>query len=487
MTALYFLLWPFVSTLLLTAFLKSPKVGQWLNLIFNFVWAGIVAKLWMEFLAQPEDSVFPIWFSWDWAPFLGSRFSLAVDGLSLPLMALNVFLSLALAFYSLGHKKFGSGYLALFSLLNGASVGSLLAADAIVFYLFWELMLIPMYFLIGRWGSKNRTYAALKFFAFTMGGSLLMLAAIVYLGTMTSSFAWHDMRQIVWPFHGWFSPQGLLFLGFLVAFAVKIPIWPLHTWLPDAHTEAPTGGSVILAGVLLKLGVYGIARWCFGLFPQASVAIAPLMMILAVLGIVLGSLAAWAQSDIKRTIAYSSVAHLGFMVLGLFSLQEEAVQGALFQNLAHGLSTGALFLIFGIIYDRTHSRELKDYGGLASRNGVLATCFLISAMASIGLPGLPGFVGEFLILAGSFISAPIFSLIALSGVLLGAIYMLAAMKKILFGPVSPLIEDHKITLGWNEWCAVIPMIALMILLGLLPQRLLMVSESSVANIFSIFR
>ncbi len=487
MTALLFLLIPTVSSVLLLLFHRNRVMAQWVNLVFNFLWAAGLFKLWMEFRVQPETSVFPIWFSWDWAPFIGSRFSLAIDGLNFPLLALNVVLSLSLAFYAIGHEKLSASYLALFSFLNAASVGSLMAADAAAFYLFWELMLIPMYFLIGKWGSKNRIYASLKFFGFTMAGSLLLLGAIVYVGLNSPSLGWHDLKEQRWVFDGWFSPQALLFLGFLAAFAVKIPVWPLHTWLPDAHTEAPTGASVILAGILLKLGVYGIARWCFVLFPEASLASSTFMMGLGVVGVILGSLSAMAQKDIKRTIAYSSVAHLGFMVIGLFALREESIQGALFQNLAHGLSTGALFLIFGMIYDRTHTRELKDYGGLATKNGVLATLFLFSAMASIGLPGLPGFVGEFLVLSGSFVTNPWLTILAMSGILLGAVYMLSAMKKILYGEVSPTLEAHPVVLKWSEWMAIAPMVVLMLILGLMPQGFLKLSESAVLGMLSVFK
>lgn len=469
MTTLMLMLVPLISGLLLFLMGALPKkIVQIINIVLHLVWGVFVAKAWMEF---NPNQIGEVSWSWDWFPALGSKLDLGVDGLNLSLIVLNFILSFLLAFYSLGKEKLNSTYLGLFFILNSASVGSLLALDAFAFYVFWEFMLIPMYFLIGKWGSKNRVYAALKFFAFTMAGSLLMLFAIVALGSEVGTLSWQGLREAQIPYDGLGGFQGLVFLGFLVAFAVKIPVWPLHTWLPDAHTEAPTGASVILAGVLLKLGVYGIARWGLALFPLAANDVALFMMVVALAGIVLGSFAAWKQSDIKRMIAYSSVAHLGFMVLGLFAFNAESLQGALFQNLAHGLSTGALFLIFGIIYDRTHTREISQYGGLASKNGLLATAFVFSAMASIGLPGLPGFVGEFLILSGTFFTQKWVALVALSGVLLGAIYMLSMLRRVVFGPVGPAVEHHPIRLEWNEWVALVPLLVLMLWLGFKPQFL----------------
>ena len=433
MNLLVFLLWPFASGLLLFFFGKKTHWAQWTNLAFQGIWLALLFPV-IEMHSSVTTEVFPIAYTWNWLPQLKSSLALGVDGLNLPLLVLNVVLSLCLALYSLGKEKLSSSYLGLFSVLNGASVGSLLAADALAFYIFWEFMLIPMYFLIGKWGSKNRVYAALKFFAMTMGGSLLLLLAIVVLAGRgdVASLGWHDLSKATLPFSGWFSVQGLVFLGFLAAFVVKVPVWPFHTWLPDAHTEAPTGGSVILAGVLLKLGVYGIARWCLPLFPEAAMAAAPVMLVLGCAGIVLGSFGAWAQKDIKRLIAYSSVAHLGFMVLGLFAMRAEALQGAMFQNIAHGLSTGAMFLLFGMIYDRTHSREISEYGGFAKNHAWVSTIFLLAVFASIGLPGLPGFVGEFLVLTGTFASSPWIAMTASLGVLLGAIYMLGLVRNVFF-------------------------------------------------------
>ncbi len=478
---------PLASALVLACMGRCRTVAQWTNIVLHLPWAYFVWKAWELSNEQPPMSGFPVFFTWEWLPSLGSSLSLGVDGLNLPLIVLNFILSLLLAFYSLGKEKLGASYLALFCVLNAASVGSLLAVDALAFYIFWEFMLIPMYFLIGKWGSKNRIYASLKFFAFTMAGSLLMLLAIVAFSMDGQSLNWQDLRGLNLPYDGWLSPQGLAFIAFLAAFAVKIPVWPLHTWLPDAHTEAPTGASVILAGVLLKLGVYGIARWCLPLFPEASIAAGPFMRTLGCLGIVIGSFAAWKQTDIKRAIAYSSVAHLGFMVLGLFSFQEEGLQGAMFQNLAHGLSTGALFLIFGIIYDRTHTREIKDYGGLASANGPLAAMFVFATMASIGLPGLPGFVGEFLVLSGTFFTDYPSALVGLFGILLGAVYMLNMVRRMIFGPESQVVKDHPIHLKWNEWAAVVPLIVLMGYLGMQPQGLLYKAELSIEWIVSNLR
>ncbi len=473
--ALPFLLWPFFCALFLLFFAKKTKASQYFSLILNVLWAVLFLLLLKDLSAvralQKETSFFTV-FEWSWLPILKSSFRLGLDGLNAPLIGLNVFLSLVLSFYTLDKERLTSSYSAFFWVLNGASVGSLLASDALTFYLFWEFMLIPMYFLIGVWGSKNRIYATLKFFAFTMAGSLAMLLSIILLVYKAGvpSLAWHDIAKMPLSFDGGLlSLQGIIFLGLLIGFAVKIPLWPLHSWLPDAHAEAPTGASVVLAGILLKLGVYGIARWCLPLFPEASEHVAPTMMLLGVVGIVLGAFAAWRQTDIKRLIAFSSVSHLGFMVLGLFALREEALQGALFQNLAHGLSTGALFLIFGIIYDRTHTRNISDYGGLVSSSPFLATSFVIAMFASIGLPGLPGFVGEFLILSGTFMSdvsiaSPV-TIVALSGVLLGAIYMLSLTRRFVFGPSSKLLDAHPLQLGIGEKMAVVIFVGAMLFMG----------------------
>lgn len=479
MSFIWILTWPLASAALLALMGSKRSAAQWLNLVLQIGWAvvflGFVMKDW-----TPDEN-FRVYYSWNWLPTLKSRFSLGLDGLNFPLVALNVFLSLVLAFYSLGKEKLSSAYLALFSLLNAASVGSLLAADALCFYVFWELMLIPMYFLIGRWGSENRVYAALKFFGFTMAGSLPLLVAVAALAQMPSvpSLGWHDLVLMRFPFEGWSSVQGLLFIAFMVAFAVKVPVWPVHSWLPDAHTQAPTGASVILAGVLLKLGVYGIARWCLPLFPQASQAAAPLMITFGCVGIVYGSLAAWKQSDFKRLIAYSSVAHLGFMVIGLFALRPEALQGALFQNIAHGLSTGAMFLIFGIIYDRTHTRKIAEYGGLATATPWLALTFMVAVMASIGLPGLPGFIGEFLVLASTYADRPLAMAVASTGVLLGAIYMLSLSRRAVFGKPSAAVTGHPVQPSWSEWIAVLAMTAVTLYVGWQPQPLLSVAEKAV--------
>lgn len=492
MTLLYFLLWPFIAGLVLFCFPKEKyEFAQKFNLAGNFVWAALLGLMFVEHpnLLDANRGAFPVFFNWSWMSVLSSRFSLGIDGINFPLIVLNIFISLTLAFYVLNKEKYNSRYLALFSILNAASVGSLMAADLFLFYFFWEFMLIPMYFLIGIWGGKNRIYATMKFFMITMAGSLCLLAAIVALSFYSNvgSLVWHDLVALNLPFEGWGSMQGWLFLAFLIAFAVKVPIWPLHTWLPDAHSEAPTGGSVILAAVLLKLGVYGLVRWALPLFPEASQAAAPFMLVLACLGIIAGALAAWVQTDIKRLIAYSSVSHLGFMVLGVFVFSKEALQGALFQNIAHGLSTGALFLIFGMIYDRTHNREISFYGGLASNAKLISFLFIFTTMASIGLPGLSGFVGEFLILSGSFYDNPYVTVAASSGILLGAIYMLSLVRRVFFGPTTANTESLDLTLNWSEKIAIWPYILLMLILGVLPAFVMTKSDGAVDLILQFLR
>ncbi len=484
--SLSLILWPLISGLVLFCLGKARTLAQWLFLFSSVVWMVLVILAWSGAnSSEASSSAFPLFYNWNWLPAFKSRFLLGLDGLNLPLIGLNAFLSLCLSFYYIGKEKINSAYLGLFSILNVGSVGSLMAADALTFYVFWEFMLIPMLFLIGKWGSKNRVYAALKFFAFTFAGSLLMLLAIVALVHQQAipSLGWHDLATYRIPFDGIWSTQGLIFLGFLVAFLVKIPVWPLHTWLPDAHTEAPTGGSVILAGVLLKLGVYGIARWCLPLFPESAQTVGPVVMALGAIGVVLGSFAAWKQTDIKRCIAYSSVAHLGFMAIGVFSFVQEAFEGAMFQNIAHGLSTGLLFLIFGIIYDRTHSRELSEYGGMASKNPWLVSVFVLASMASVGLPGLPGFVGEFLILTGTYKVSVWIALTALSGVLLGSIYTLNLIKKMNFGKPSELVEHHPVVPTKLEWVAIVPFVVAMLVLGMRPGLLLGQAHKALEQVF----
>ena len=474
-----FFLWPLFMSAIVLSMRGRREVSQWVNMICHIPWVILFFMLLGQFdwVGGQSNIIADV----DWFPALKSQFLLALDWLNLPLIALNLFLSFMMSFFTLKKDNYGAGYLSLFSLLNFASIGSLLALDAFTFYLFWEFMLIPLFFLIGFWGSKNRLYAAFKFFVITMGASLLMLAAIVALAWKgdVHSLAWTDlMNHGFTTSGGLFAPASLVFLGFLIAFLVKVPLWPLHTWLPDAHTEAPTGGSVILAGVLLKLGTYGIVRWCLPIFPDAVEQWAPIVMLLSVCGILLGSFGAWKQTDIKRMIAYSSVAHLGFVVLGIFSLQQEALSGALFQNIAHGLATGALFLIFGVIYERTHTRKISDYSGFAEAHPALATMFMIACFASIGLPGLAGFVGEFLILTGTFMGGwVIFAFLGLIGILLGAIYTLSSARQFVFGQKGGAFADKPLNVTWNEWVAIVPFLFLLIYLGLKPGFILRLNEN----------
>jgi NADH-quinone oxidoreductase subunit M len=353
-------------------------------------------------------------------------------------------------------------------------IGAFLATDLFLFFVFFEAMLVPMYFIIGVWGSEKRVYAAFKFFIFTALGSALMLAGIIALAILHddqvgfASFALEDLMSL--DLSG--QTERWLFAAFAIAFAVKVPLFPLHTWLPDAHTEAPTAGSVLLAGVLLKLGTYGLIRFNLGLFPEASVDAVWVMGGLAVVGIVYGAVVAIVQPDLKKLVAYSSVSHLGFIVLGTFALTSGGLQGAVIQNVNHGLTTGALFLLVGMIYDRRHTKQITDFGGLQKTVPLLAGFFLFMTFASIGLPGLNGFVGEFLVLIGSFPALPSFTIIAAFGVVLAAIYLLWAYERVFTG--VPEKEENKILadLSAREIALLAPLAALVLLIGLYPNLLL---------------
>jgi len=372
-------------------------------------------------------------------------------------------------------------------------LGVFLAQDLFLFYIFWEFTLVPMYFLIGIWGGPRRIYAAIKFFLYTMAGSILMLLAIIWLGIYQGTFSVPDLITkggIPANIQLW------LFLAFAAAFAIKVPMWPLHSWLPDAHVEAPTAGSVILAGVLLKMGTYGFLRFNLPMFPDAAVKAAPWMALLAVIGIIYGAAVSYAQKDIKKLVAYSSVSHLGFVMLGLFALNPQGIEGGILQMINHGLSTGALFLLVGMVYEQTHTREFSVYGGLWKIMPIYGTVMLIVSLSSMGLPGLNGFVGEFAILLGAFgskaIGSPWFAGIAAAGVIMAAIYILYMFQKMFLGPEGSIVEEVKKhghalrDLNWREIVTVAPLLVLIFWIGLYPKPFFELMAPAVEKLLMAF-
>jgi NADH-quinone oxidoreductase subunit M len=350
-----------------------------------------------------------------------------------------------------------------------------------LFYVFWEAMLVPMYFLIGIWGHGRKIYATFKFVLFTMLGSLLMLVAIIYLASAARSSLGHLSFDLTDLYKATLSPTEArwLFAGFAIAFAVKVPLWPVHTWLPDAHTEAPTAGSVILAGVMLKAGAYGFIRFAIPLFPLVAIEAVPLFMALAVIGIIYGALVAMVQPDLKRLVAYSSVSHLGFVILGIFAFDPQGVEGAVYQMLNHGVSTGALFLLVGMLYLRRHTREIAEFGGLWSSVPIYAGIFMVVMLSSIGLPGLNGFVGEFLILLGTYLSLKIAVYFAVTGLIFSALYMMWAYERVMWGPLTKAINATITDLSGREIAVMVPLLALMVFMGVYPRPLLNRMQPSV--------
>jgi NADH-quinone oxidoreductase subunit M len=410
-----------------------------------------------------------------WVKSLGIQWHLGVDGFSVWLVILATFMTpiaMLSSFRSVESRV--KEYMICFLILEAGMVGTFVALDLFVFYVFWELTLIPMYFIIGIWGGERRVYAAVKFVIYTMAGSLLMLGAIlyVYFKTGVSSFDLAMLKTKALPAGDQLWP----FLAFALAFAIKVPMFPLHTWLPDAHVEAPTGGSVLLAAVLLKMGTYGFVRWAFPLFPAVAIDAAPWIALLATIGITYGALVSYAQKDLKKLIAYSSVSHLGFVMLGLASMDPKAIEGASYQMLNHGISTGALFLLVGVLYDRRHTKALDEFGGLARVMPAFAVVFGLIVFSSIGLPGLNGFVGEFLILIGSFSSAlpyaKILTAVATTGVILGAVYMLWAYQKVVFGPITREENKSLRDLSWREIACFVPLCILVVFMGIYPKPFL---------------
>ncbi len=415
----------------------------------------------------------------EWINIIGARYHVGIDGISLWLVLLTTLLVpiSVLSSWNAVEKRHLSFYVFIL-LLESAMIGVFVSLDLLVFYLFFEASLVPMFFLIGIWGGEKRIYAATKFFIYTALGSLLMLVGIIAIYYIVGSFDYVVVLKSVMGSGGIDEQtQFWLFLAFAFAFCIKVPLFPFHTWLPDAHTEAPTAGSVILAGVLLKMGTYGLLRFNLALFPQASHRFATLIIVLAIIGIIYGALVAMVQPDVKRLVAYSSVSHMGFVVLGLFSFTEQGLQGALYQMLNHGVSTGALFLLVGMIYERRHTREISEFGGLAQSMPWFSTFFVITSLASIGLPFLNGFVGEFLIMLGTWLSTSIgrpwvATMLAGTGVIWAAVYMLWMLQRVVFGRITNPKNATLSDLSWREIGLMVPLLGLMLYMGVYPRPFL---------------
>jgi NADH-quinone oxidoreductase subunit M len=456
-------------------FINTENVKALRTVAFLFSIAEFVVSLPLFFAFDSTTASMQFVEDWWWVKDYGISYKLGIDGISLLLVLLTTFLTVLCILSSWKAITFRvKEYMISFLFLETGMVGALVALDLVLFYVFWEVMLIPMYLLIGIWGDpKRRIYAAVKFFLFTMAGSVLMLVAILVLyfinqkATGKATFDVLELYKAAIPV----GTQYWLFAAFALAFAIKVPMFPFHTWLPDAHTEAPTAGSVILAGVLLKMGTYGFIRFAMPLFPKAAFDLMPVISVLAIIGIIYGALVSMVQADLKRLVAFSSVSHLGYVMLGMFALNMQGVQGSIYQMLNHGISTGALFLIVGMIYERRHTRLIAEFGGLSKVMPIFATFFMIVTLSSIALPGTNGFVGEFLILLGVFQSNAVYGVLATSGVILGAAYMLWMFQRVMFGKITKP-ENEKLKgqdLSAREITILIPMVILIFVMGIYPK------------------
>ncbi|MSO92171.1 MAG: NADH-quinone oxidoreductase subunit M [Rhodospirillales bacterium] len=452
---------------------NTRSVALWTSLI-EFV---VSLYLWINF--DPATASFQFVERREWMPGLGISYHLGVDGISMMFVLLTTLLTpvCVLASWESITQRVRE-YMVAFLVMESLMIGMFAALDIVVFYVFFEGVLIPMFLIIGVWGGPRRVYAAFKFFLYTLLGSVLMLLAILamYFDAGTA-----DMQTLM--AHGFpVQMQSWLWLAFFASFAVKVPMWPVHTWLPDAHVEAPTAGSVILAGVLLKFGGYGFLRFSLPMFPDATVAFAPLIFALSIVAVIYTSFVALAQDDMKKLIAYSSVAHMGFVTAGTFSLTVQGIEGAIYQMLSHGIVSAALFLIVGVVYDRMHSREIETYGGLVHRMPVYAFVFMLFMLASVGMPGTSGFVGEFLVLLGTFQVNTWVSMLAATGVILGACYMLYLYRRVIFGKLTKSELADIADLSPREMAVFAPLVVLVVVMGVYPPPFLEVMHTSVANL-----
>lgn len=463
---------------------RSKSLPRWISLAAILIDLGITLKLWM--VENFSGDSWLIKFSVPWIPQFGVSFSLALDGLSLLMLVLTFFLGALAVLTSWNEIQYRVGFFHfnLLWVLAGIA-GVFLTMDLFLFYFFWEVMLIPMYFLIAIWGHENRRYAAYKFFIFTQASGLLMLLAILGMfyihGNQTGLYTFNYFEllgtQMSLKLAYW------LMLGFLAAFMVKLPVVPLHTWLPDAHTEAPTAGSLILAGLLLKTGAYGLLRFVLPFFPEAVNHFAPWGMLLGVIGILYGAMLAFAQTDLKRLVAYTSVSHMGFVMLGVFALNELALQGVVMQMITHGISTGALFILAGSLYERIHTRNISSMGGFWKRAPFMGTIGLVFAMASLGLPGLGNFVAEFLTLLGAWSASPLMTIIATIGLVAATIYSLRIMQKVFYGKEVESLNVPDLSL--REKVIMVPMVVFILWLGLFPQPVLNTASQAIRKVLKL--
>jgi len=468
---------------------ENGRALRWVTLIFSLIEFIFSLPLFFEFNSKTGTMQFVE--DWWWIQSYGISYKLGIDGISLLLVLLTTFLTILCILCSWTAITFRvKEFMISFLFLETGMIGALVALDLVLFYVFWEVMLIPMYLLIGVWGDpKRRIYAAIKFFLFTMAGSVLMLVAILILyflnqkATGVSTFDVLELYKLGLPV----GAQYWLFGAFALAFAIKVPMFPFHTWLPDAHTEAPTAGSVILAGVLLKMGTYGFIRFAIPLFPNAAFDLMPLVSILALIGIIYGALVSMMQPDLKRLVAFSSVSHLGYVMLGMFAFNMQGIEGSIYQMLNHGISTGSLFLIVGMVYERRHTRLIADFGGLSKVMPIYAVFFMIVTLSSIGLPGTNGFVGEFLILLGAFQSNVVYGVLAATGVVLGAAYMLWMFQRVMFGKITRPENEKLKDLNAREITILVPMVIVIFLMGIYPKLFFSKMDASVEKFIKDFK
>ncbi|MGD9807670.1 MAG: NADH-quinone oxidoreductase subunit M [Deferribacterales bacterium] len=475
---------PLAAALFILIFFKSGKATMWAAFVASIVEFIFTIPLMTNF--DKSNPAMQFVESFDWIPAIGVKYAVGVDGISILMIFLTTLLTAIaiLGSFTYIQKRQKEFYISMLILETGM-VGVFLALDFFLFYILWEAMLIPMYLIIGVWGGKRRVYAAVKFFLYTFAGSVLMMIAIIALyfkhGSLTGVYTF-DILSIT-AMHASYAPgfQMLIFGAFFLGFAIKVPMFPVHTWLPDAHVEAPTAGSVILAGVLLKMGTYGMLRFCLPMTPIASIKLMPFVAVMSVIAIIYGALVAMVQKDIKKLVAYSSVSHMGFVTLGIYALNQAGIEGGILQMFNHGIITGALFLLIGLIYERTHTREISDYGGIAKSVPVFATIFLIFTMGSIGLPSMGAFIGEFLVLVGAFQAFSDWAILAAIGVIFSAVYMLWVYQRVLYQQLNTRWENLK-DMNLREVIYIFPLLIIVFWIGLYPETFTEYMHASVKHL-----